>query len=95
MDLSTVKTSALRIPGAERSEGVAGITARVRGDIEGLRALAVLSVLMHHAFPLTLSGGFAGVDIFFVISGYLIGRHLLQDIQAGRFNIRAILCQAR
>lgn len=86
MGLSTVKTSALRTPGAERSEG--GFTARVRGDIEGLRALAVLSVLMNHAFPLTLSGGFAGVDIFFVISGYLIGRHLLQDIQAGRFNIR-------
>jgi peptidoglycan/LPS O-acetylase OafA/YrhL len=59
----------------------------VRHDIEGLRALAVLSVLINHAFPNVLPGGFAGVDIFFVISGYLIGGHLLQDIQAGRLNI--------
>jgi peptidoglycan/LPS O-acetylase OafA/YrhL len=59
----------------------------VRGDIEGLRALAVISVLINHAFPSALPGGFAGVDIFFVISGYLIGRHLLQDIQAGRLSI--------
>jgi peptidoglycan/LPS O-acetylase OafA/YrhL len=60
---------------------------RLRDDIEGLRALAVLSVLVNHAFPRILPGGFVGVDIFFVISGYLIGGHLLQDIQAGRFNI--------
>ena len=57
------------------------------GDIEGLRAVAVISVLINHAFPNVLPGGFVGVDIFFVISGYLIGRHLLQDIQAGRFSI--------
>jgi peptidoglycan/LPS O-acetylase OafA/YrhL len=59
----------------------------VRGDIEGLRALAVISVLVNHAFPNALPGGFVGVDIFFVISGYLIGRHLLQDIQENRFSI--------
>jgi peptidoglycan/LPS O-acetylase OafA/YrhL len=59
----------------------------VRGDIEGLRALAVISVIINHAFPNALPGGFVGVDVFFVISGYLIGRHLLQDIQAGRFSI--------
>ena len=58
---------------------------RVRSDIEGLRAVAVLSVLVNHAFPSVLPGGFAGVDIFFVISGYLIGRHLLQDIAWKRF----------
>ncbi len=66
------------------------VTARkrvVRGDIEGLRALAVISVLVNHAFPNVLPGGFVGVDVFFVISGYLIGRHLLQDIQANRFSI--------
>ena len=62
---------------------------RVRKDIEGLRALAVISVLINHAFPNALSGGFVGVDIFFLISGYLIGRHLLQDIQAGRLSILA------
>ena len=59
---------------------------RVRNDIEGLRALAVLSVLINHSFPNALPGGFAGVDIFFVISGYLIGRHLLQDIASHRFS---------
>jgi peptidoglycan/LPS O-acetylase OafA/YrhL len=59
----------------------------VRGNIEGLRALAVISVLVNHAFPNALPGGFVGVDIFFVISGYLIGRHLLQDIQGNRFSI--------
>jgi peptidoglycan/LPS O-acetylase OafA/YrhL len=66
------------------------VTARdrvVRGDIEGLRALAVIAVLLNHAFPNSLPGGFVGVDVFFVISGYLIGRHLLQDIQANRFSI--------
>jgi peptidoglycan/LPS O-acetylase OafA/YrhL len=67
------------------------VTARdrvVRGDIEGLRALAVIAVLVNHAFPNALPGGFVGVDVFFVISGYLIGRHLLQDIQANRFSIQ-------
>jgi peptidoglycan/LPS O-acetylase OafA/YrhL len=58
----------------------------VRRDIEGLRALAVLAVVVNHIVPSTLWGGFCGVDIFFVISGYLIGMHLLQDIRAGQFS---------
>jgi len=57
-----------------------------RRDIEGLRAVAVLAVVVNHTMPSALWGGFCGVDIFFVISGYLIGMHLLQDIQAGRFS---------
>jgi peptidoglycan/LPS O-acetylase OafA/YrhL len=58
----------------------------VRRDIEGLRAAAVLAVVINHITPSALWGGFCGVDIFFVISGYLIGMHLLQDIQVGQFS---------
>jgi peptidoglycan/LPS O-acetylase OafA/YrhL len=56
-----------------------------RPDVDGLRALAVLSVLVFHAFPEALPGGFVGVDIFFVISGYLISRIILSDIGRGTF----------
>ena len=57
-----------------------------RPDIDGLRAFAVLSVLTFHAFPSTLKGGFIGVDVFFVISGYLICGILLRDLEAGTFS---------
>lgn len=58
-----------------------------RPDIDGLRAVAVLAVVLFHAFPSALPGGFVGVDIFFVISGYLITGILLADLQAGWFSI--------
>jgi peptidoglycan/LPS O-acetylase OafA/YrhL len=60
---------------------------RFRPDIQGLRALAVLPVVAFHAFPDLLPGGFVGVDIFFVISGYLITRILHQELREGRFSI--------
>ncbi len=59
-----------------------------RSDIDGLRALAILPVVLFHAFPNLLPGGFIGVDIFFVISGYLITSILLKDIQAGDYSIK-------
>ncbi|HEY9381624.1 MAG TPA: acyltransferase, partial [Burkholderiales bacterium] len=57
-----------------------------RPDIDGLRAVAVLGVLIFHAFPGALPGGFAGVDIFFVISGYLISGIILQGLERGEFS---------
>ncbi len=56
-----------------------------RPDIDALRGLAVLLVVIHHAFPEILPGGFIGVDVFFVISGYLITTIILKDIHEKRF----------
>ena len=57
-----------------------------RPDIDGLRAFAVLSVVLYHAFPNILGGGFIGVDVFFVISGYLIGWIIMRDLEQERFS---------
>ena len=58
-----------------------------RADIDGLRAVAVLSVVVYHAIPAALPGGFTGVDIFFVISGYLISGILQDSLARGRFSL--------
>ena len=58
-----------------------------RPDIDGLRAAAVISVVIFHAFPGALAGGFAGVDIFFAISGYLISQHIIETLDQGRFSL--------
>ena len=58
-----------------------------RRDIDGLRAIAVSMVVIYHAFPHALPGGFIGVDVFFIISGYLISTILYQGIQSGTFSI--------
>lgn len=57
-----------------------------RPDIDGLRALAVLLVIGFHAFPTVISGGFIGVDIFFVISGYLITSIIIKKLNDKRFS---------
>ena len=56
-----------------------------RPDIDGLRAVAVLAVIGFHAFPTWIRGGFVGVDVFFVISGYLISTILFTGIEGGSF----------
>ena len=57
-----------------------------RKDIDGLRAIAILSVVLFHAFPNILPGGFIGVDIFFVISGFLITGVILQHLNQDQFS---------
>src|SRR6185436_1401517 len=58
---------------------------RYRADVDGLRAVAVLAVVGFHAFPEHVGGGFIGVDIFFVISGFLISSILLRNLEGGSF----------
>lgn len=60
---------------------------RHRPEIDGLRALAVIPVILFHAGFDWFSGGFVGVDVFFVISGYLITSILITERQAGRFSV--------
>lgn len=58
-----------------------------RPDIDGLRAFAVLSVVFYHAFPNVIRGGFVGVDVFFVISGFLISSILFSEMTESRFSL--------
>ena len=60
-----------------------------RREIEGLRALAVIPVVLFHARLPGFGGGFAGVDVFFVISGYLISATIIEQIAMGRFSLLA------
>ncbi|MDR7380825.1 acyltransferase family protein [Promicromonospora iranensis] len=59
----------------------------LRADIQALRAVAVLAVVLFHLWPNRLTGGYVGVDVFFVISGFLITSHIARDVDAGRFSV--------
>ncbi len=62
-----------------------------RPDVDGLRAIAVVAVVLFHLAPNVLCGGFAGVDVFFVVSGFLITRLLISEIDAGTFSMRRFM----
>ena len=59
-------------------------SATFRPGIQGLRAVAVLTVLIFHVWPAVMPGGYVGVDVFFVISGYLITGLLLRELERDR-----------
>jgi peptidoglycan/LPS O-acetylase OafA/YrhL len=60
---------------------------RYRREVDGLRALAVVPVIFFHGGFSAFSGGFVGVDVFFVISGYLITSIILVDLEASQFSL--------
>src|SRR5262245_38762983 len=74
---------------AQRQVGAGLARSDHRTDIDGLRGIAVLSVILYHVDARLLPGGFVGVDVFFVISGYLISRNVLRQAGEGRFSLSA------
>ncbi len=81
-------TSAPRA-GTPATERTSGSTSKHRADIDGLRAIAILLVVSYHAGVPFISGGYVGVDVFFVISGFLITGLLLQEVaRTGTISIR-------
>ena len=83
--LNTIQAPRVK-PAAPSGQASHSIHPKYRADIDGLRAIAVLSVVLFHAFPSALRGGFTGVDIFFVISGFLISTIILANLQNHSFS---------
>ncbi|MEM7378711.1 MAG: acyltransferase, partial [Pseudomonadota bacterium] len=72
-----------------RDQTVTGARLTYRPEIDGLRAIAVLSVLLFHSHVPGFSGGYVGVDVFFVISGYIITCIVCREREAGQFSVAA------
>jgi peptidoglycan/LPS O-acetylase OafA/YrhL len=83
--------SAFRSPHLNSSKVVSddiSYRAAYRPDIDGLRAVAVIAVVGYHAYPTLVTGGFVGVDVFFVISGFLIGTIIYSGLERNDFSLR-------
>ncbi len=70
-----------------RTRSSSSTSRKYRPDVDGLRAVAVIAVILFHARLKAISGGYIGVDVFYVISGYLITQFIDQRITTGRFTI--------
>jgi peptidoglycan/LPS O-acetylase OafA/YrhL len=81
------KSVPVRLRARVSFESVASRSARYRPDVDGLRAVAVLAVIFYHLGFRSFRSGLVGVDVFYVISGYLITSLLVKDLEAGRFSI--------
>ncbi|MBL8920539.1 MAG: acyltransferase [Myxococcaceae bacterium] len=75
------------MPRRSSLRGIDSSTSTHRRDIDGWRGLAVALVLLFHAWPRLLPGGFVGVDVFFVISGFVVSRMVQRQLAAGSFRV--------
>jgi peptidoglycan/LPS O-acetylase OafA/YrhL len=64
-----------------------------RKDIDGLRAVSIIGVILFHAFPGLLTGGFIGVDVFFIISGFLISSIIIKNLESANFSLIDFYCK--
>jgi hypothetical protein len=87
LKFSSVSTSSDDYPTMTAPQRMPRAIDNYRPDIDGLRAVAVLSVVLYHAFPEVVRGGYVGVDIFFVILGFLITSILFTEIAEHRFSL--------
>ena len=76
------------VHGAGTAPAARGGRPHHRRDVQGLRAFAVVAVVLNHAFPWMLSGGYVGVDIFFVISGFVITGLIRRGLASGDFSFK-------
>ena len=72
---------------ASREAAAVKLPRRYRRDIDGLRAIAIISVVLSHMRIKPAAGGFIGVDIFFVISGFLLTGNISESLTAGKFSV--------